>query len=80
VTVTGVNGKAQLRLTVSERATITAHFANAGDAYSLRAQAEAGTWTLERPLPRGSYTFELVAVDAMGNRSATETGEVTVRG
>jgi plastocyanin len=80
ITATGVDGKVQLRLTTSERATITAHFATSGDAYSLRAQAEAGTWMVERALPSGSYTFEIVAVDAMGNRSATEVGEVSVRG
>ena len=44
------------------------------------ADGEAGTWTVDRALPRGTYTFEIVAVDAMGNRSATETGEVSVRG
>jgi plastocyanin len=77
---TGIDGRVQIRLTSSERATITAHFATSGDEYSLRAQVEAGTWTVDRALPSGSYTFEIVAVDAMGNRSATETGEVRVRG
>ena len=80
VSAVGVDGKVQLRLTTSERATITAHFATDGDAYSLRAQVEAGTWTLERVLPSGRYRFEVVATDAMGNRSATESGEVSVRG
>lgn len=80
VSAVGVGAKVQLRLTTSERATVTAHFATSGDAYSLRAQVEAGTWTLERALPAGTYQYEIVAVDAGGNRSATETGEVRIRG
>ena len=46
----------------------------------MRRQVEQGTWTLERPLARGSYSYELWAVDAMGNRSSTQPGEVRVRG
>jgi phosphoenolpyruvate synthase/pyruvate phosphate dikinase len=46
----------------------------------LRAQVEQGTWTLDRPLANGQYTYELWAVDAMGNRSTTQVGEVRVRG
>jgi hypothetical protein len=55
-------------------------FANADGVARLRSQVEQGTWTLERELATGRYTYELWAVDAMGNRSSTEVGEVTVRG
>jgi hypothetical protein len=45
-----------------------------------RWQVQQGTWTLTRPLPAGTYAYELWAVDAMGNRSGGEFGEVRVRG
>jgi hypothetical protein len=46
----------------------------------MRRQVEQGTWTLERALASGTYAYELWAVDAMGNRSSTHSGEVRVRG
>lgn len=80
LSVTGVNGVAQVRLTVSEPATVNARFATDADVLTMRRQVEQGTWTLERQLASGTYAYELWAVDAMGNRSATHTGEVKVRG
>jgi plastocyanin len=80
LSVIGVNSVAQVRLTVSERATVNVRFATDADVLSMRRQVEQGTWTLERPLASGTYAYELWAVDAMGNRSATHTGEVRVRG
>ena len=68
-----------MRLTVSEPATINVRFSG-GDVYRLRGQVEPGTRTLQRPLPNGTYSYELWAVDAMGNRSGSEIGEVRVRG
>jgi hypothetical protein len=65
---------------VSEPATVNARFAGNDDVARMRSQVEQGTWTLERPLASGKYTYELWAVDAMGNRSASEIGEVTVSG
>ena len=69
-----------MRLTVSEPATVNVRFANGGDVVRLRSQVQQGTWTLERELATGRYVYELWAVDAMGNRSSTYPGEVTVSG
>jgi plastocyanin len=80
ITVSGYNGRARVRLTVSERATVQVRFASGDEVARLRSQVEQGTWTLERPLETGRYTYELWAVDAMGNRSSTAIGEVTIRG
>jgi hypothetical protein len=55
-------------------------FASGGELVTMRNQVEQGTWTLERPLVAGTYSYELWAVDAMGNRSAIHIGEVRVRG
>ena len=63
-----------------ERATVNVRFAKDGDVVTMRSQAQQGTWTIERPLASGTYAYELWAVDAMGNRSATHPGEVRVRG
>ena len=61
----------QVRLTVSEPATINVRFSGPAATCSVCApQVEPGTWTLQRPLPNGTYTYELWAVDAMGNRSS----------
>jgi plastocyanin len=79
VTVAPASGGVQVRLTVSEPATINVRFSG-GDVYRLRGQVEAGTRTLTRPLPNGTYSYELWAVDAMGNRSGSEVGEVRIRG
>ena len=46
----------------------------------MRNQVEQGTWTLARSVAQGTYAYELWAIDAMGNRSATHPGEVRVRG
>ena len=80
ITVSGAGSGARVRLTVSERATVNVRFADGDEVAVLRSQVEAGTWTLERALPSGHYAYELWAVDAMGNRSSTHVGEVTVRG
>ena len=80
LSVNGLDGRVQVRLTLSERATVNVRFARNGDVVSSRNQVEQGTWTLERPLAPGTYAYELWAVDAMGNRSATQPGEVRVRG
>jgi hypothetical protein len=80
LSVIGVNGRAQVRLTISERASVNVRFATAADVVTSRWQVEQGTWTLERPLASGTYVYELWAVDAMGNRSETHTGEVKVGG
>ena len=69
-----------MRLTVSERATINVRFASGENIALLRNQVQAGTWTLQRELTSGAHAYELWAVDAMGNRSATQIGEVTIRG
>jgi hypothetical protein len=80
ITVSGANGRAQVRLTISERATVNVRFAAGDEVALLRAQVESGTWTLGRALASGRYGYELWAVDAMGNRSSTHVGEVRVRG
>ena len=80
VTVAPAGAGVQARLTVSEPATINVRFTGGGDVYQLRGQVEQGTRTLQRPLPNGTYSYELWAVDAMGNRSGSEIGEVRVRG
>jgi hypothetical protein len=69
-----------VRLTVSERATVNVRFVNGDDIRLLRSEVEQGTWTLERALANGRYSYELWAVDAWGNRSSTEFGEVRIRG
>jgi plastocyanin len=76
VTVSG----GHVELTVSEPATISARFLNGDESVRSRWQVEQGTWTLERPLASGTYTYEVWATDAAGNRSAAVTGEVKVRG
>jgi plastocyanin len=80
LSVAGLDARVQVRLTVSERATINARFATEDDVVTMRQQVQAGTWTLERPLAPAGYTYELWAVDGMGNRSSTHSGEVRVRG
>ena len=72
-------GGVQVGLTVSEPATINVRFSGP-DVLWLRAQVEAGARTLHRTLPNGRYSYELWAVDAMGNRSSSVVGEVRVRG
>ena len=79
LTLSGFSSRVQVRLTVSERATVNVRFITEGDVTNARWQVETGTWTLERPLTAGSYSYELWAVDAMGNRSTTYPGEVRVR-
>jgi plastocyanin len=80
LSVNGVDSRVQVRLTVSELATLNLRFASDAGVVTTRRQVEQGTWTLERPLAPGTYAYELWAVDAMGNRSSTQTGEVKVRG
>jgi plastocyanin len=80
LTVSGLDGRVQVRLTVSEPATMNARFATDAETAIMRRQLQQGTWTVERPLASGTYAYELWAVDAMGNRSAVEVGEVRVRG
>ncbi len=80
ITVSGSNNRARVRLTVSERSTVNVRFANGDDVFRLRSQVEQGTWTLERELATGRYAYELWAVDAMGNRSSSYPGEVSVGG
>jgi plastocyanin len=80
LTVTGQRGRVSIRLTLSEPATLNARFATANEVTTLRAQVKQGTSTIERVLPGGRYAYELWAVDAMSNRSATHPGEVRVRG
>jgi hypothetical protein len=53
---------------------------NGADVSRLRAEVEQGTWTLQRALASGRYTYEIWAVDPMGNRSSTAVGEVRVNG
>jgi plastocyanin len=79
LSVSGSGGRAIVRLTVSERSTINVRFATADDVATLRSQVEPGTWTLDRPLAGGTYSYELWAVDAMANRSTTYSGQVRVR-
>ena len=74
LSVSGFSSRVQVRLTVSERATVNVRFITEGDVTNARWQVETGTWTLERPLTAGRYSYELWAVDAMGNRSATRRG------
>ena len=78
--VEGRSGAVSVQLAVSERATVNVRFAAADGIVAMRHQVEAGGWTLERPLDPGTYAYEVWAVDAMGNRSATRSGEVKVRG
>jgi plastocyanin len=78
--VTGLDRRAQVRLTVSEPATVNVRFIGGDDTVVMRRQVQQGTWTLERPLASGTYQYELWAVDAMANRSAVQVGEVRVRG
>jgi plastocyanin len=78
--VFGLDGRVQVRLTVSEPATVNVTFANDAETVAMRRQVQQGTWTLERPLAPGIYQYELWAVDAMGNRSSVHPGEVRVRG
>jgi plastocyanin len=80
LTVSGFDARVRIRLTVDERATVNVRFITEGDVTNARWQVEDGTWTLERPLASGTYSYELWAVDAMGNRSATHPGEVRVGG
>jgi plastocyanin len=80
LTVTGLRGRVSIRLTLSEPATVNARFATGDEVTTLRAQVQQGTSTIERVLPGGRYAYELWAVDAMSNRSATHPGEVRVRG
>jgi hypothetical protein len=80
LTVSGSGSRARVQLTVSERATVNVRFVNGDDVRLQRSQVEQGTSTFERALPNGRYTYELWAVDAMGNRSATEFGEVRING
>jgi plastocyanin len=80
VTVSGAGTGVRIGLTVSEPATVNARFVGGDDIALLRSQVEQGTWTLERSLAGGTYTYELWAVDAMGNRSASEIGEVRIGG
>ncbi len=80
LTVSGFDGRVRVQLTVSERSTVNVRFATEDDVVTMRRQVEQGTWTLERELASGTYAYELWAVDAMGNRSSTHTGEVRVRG
>jgi hypothetical protein len=80
VQVTGAGGIARVTLTVSEPASVNVRFINGDDVRVTRAQVEAGTRTIERPLAKGRYTYELWAVDAMANRSSTSVGEVSVGG
>jgi plastocyanin len=80
ITVSGSSNRVRVQLTVSEPATVNVRFANGDDIMRLRSQVQQGTWTLERELATGRYVYELWAVDAMGNRSSTYPGEVTVSG
>jgi plastocyanin len=80
LSVSGGNGRATVRLTVSEPATVNVRFARSDDVTLVRAQVKQGTSTFERELTSGRYVYELWAVDAMGNRSSTHPGEVSVRG
>jgi hypothetical protein len=65
---------------VSEPATVNVRFINGDDVRVTRAQVEAGTRTITRPLAKGRYRYELWAVDAMANRSSTFIGEVSISG
>jgi plastocyanin len=80
LTVSGFAGRVRVGLTVSEPSTVNVRFATEDDVATMRRQVGQGSWTLERELASGTYAYELWAVDAMGNRSSTHTGEVRVRG
>ena len=80
ITVSGSGTTGRVRLTVSERSTVNVRFVSGDEVLRLRSLVEQGTWTLERELATGRYAYELWAVDAMGNRSVTHVGEVTIRG
>jgi plastocyanin len=80
VSVTGADARVQVRVTVSEAATVNVRFATDADVVTARWQVVAGTANLTRALASGTYAYELWAVDAMGNRSSVSTGEVKVRG
>jgi len=82
VTLTGTTpGRVRVRYTVSEPATINVRLtAQDGFAQTLRAQSQEGTWTFERQVANGRYTSEAWAVDPMGNRSATQQGQVRIGG
>lgn len=80
LSVTPTSGGARVSLTVSEPASVNARFVNGDDVIRARWQVEPGTWTLNRPLANGTYSYELWAVDAMGNRSGSEIGKVKVSG
>jgi hypothetical protein len=63
--------------TVSEPATLVVRLTGSGgDVQTFRATSGAGTWSVERRLAPGGYTGEAWAVDAWGNRSATQQVEV----
>jgi plastocyanin len=83
VTVTGGTGTVSVGFTLSETATVNARFVPAGGDVivpTYRAEARAGTSGFQHSLAKGTYTVELTAVDAMGNRSSTYTSEVRIRG
>jgi plastocyanin len=80
LSVAGAAGRAQVRLTVDEPATVNVRFARSDDVVRMRSQVGQGTWTLQRELANGRYSWELWAVDAAGNRSSTDFGEVRVGG
>ena len=81
VSVSGANGGATVRLTVSERATVNVRFARAEDVTLARcAGASRAPRRSSASCRAGRYVYELWAVDAMGNRSSTHPGEVSVRG
>jgi plastocyanin len=82
VTLTGTTpGRVRVRHTVSEPATINVRLtAPDGFSQTLRAQGQEGTWTFERQVANGRYASETWAVDPMGNRSATQQGQVTIGG
>jgi plastocyanin len=80
LTVSGSGNTARVRLTVSERSTINARFVTSDDSSLLRSQVEAGSWTLERTLATGRWTYEIWATDAKGNRSPAQVGEVRIGG
>jgi plastocyanin len=78
--VSGSRGVGRVRVTVDERSTITGRFAAGGGTSVLRSQVEPGSWTLEKRLSTGTWTYEIWATDARGNRSPAQVGEVKVSG
>ena len=60
LSVSGANGRATVRLTVSERATVNVRFARSDDVTLVRAQVKQGTWTFERELAAGRYVLRAV--------------------